>query len=796
MSDNEETMSNGVQSTHEEDGADAKREDQSSSDDDSSSSSSGSSSSSDSSDSDDSDNEGDDKEQRATSDAGSQGSSQYMDRKYSIESLTSGATPPLGASNGLGHRSDAREKALAEPLNVNSTLAVSRFREKAQDDNGFLALGTKKRDRRTIEEIQRDIQKKRGKTGTTSSLTSTKKPLSGGIPAARPSPPRSSPVLSPESGVEMEKISLGLPMNKAGLKGKATNSARSRLEKKLLGRGGGGARTTTAAPAKGKKPTTTTTPGTGMVTNISAGKIIKPGTSSSSDHDSSSLPDTKLALEPKIEPKIVDGTQKPDVRALRALLRAVSRFGDLTDVSLYPGDHHKSFADEYKQSNFIIRSNVDSSLKMSEDSLHKLAVEMGACLQRSIEDDRDTAKFYELELKPGLVIERLYDNLKLRVAVQRALQDAGISPTKGPGAVYNLASKQVDTTVLGIGRDFPAWTWAEKDYDWNSKKDAALLLGIFVHGFGAWEDILGDDRLYLQKQRALKGERLKKRTENLLKRLPPPDNNPPRFISRITSLNPAVQNGKPSLDAIKSIASGAPVINGEIQNVQRQAPGSGSAPRTNEDSIRKSHTQLGGSGSSERPESVRKSSIAGSRDDEPSRDRSAPVKRSASDDNERRNGGDKQTSPRKKTKHKSSRSESKVSETPTRTGGTKRRMSADEILEKWKPNKKLKEIRQVLKKMQVMAEWSKDQHDEVVVDKVYKYVTTIGSAIDRIVVESEKKGSPKARDWDELCTALWTYAAGHTPFEPQMFERLYDDICADGDRLRQEVGRRTATTSS
>ncbi|GLD91690.1 hypothetical protein PINS_up000223 [Pythium insidiosum] len=310
----------------------------------SSSSSDSSSSSSDSdSDSDNEDQENADATLKSPSMVGAGGAAgshgMSADRKYSIDSL-SGST----ASNGLSHRSDvAKEKAHAEPLNVNSTRAAARFREQAGAETGLMALGTKKRDRRTIEEIQRDLQKKRGRSsGPSSSLTSAgvKKPMGASVPVARASPPKTSPVMSPDSGTEMEKISLGVPMGSLGaLKGKA-NSARARLEKKLLGRGGGRPATTT--PAKAKKPTATSasssTPQTsGMVTNISAG-VESTATESRGDYYNTGR------MEPKIEPKIIDA--KPDGRIIRSVLRSMLRYGDLTDVNLFRGDHHKSFADE------------------------------------------------------------------------------------------------------------------------------------------------------------------------------------------------------------------------------------------------------------------------------------------------------------------------------------------------------------------------------------------------------------------------------------------------------------------
>ncbi|KAF4044018.1 hypothetical protein GN244_ATG03895 [Phytophthora infestans] len=147
---------------------------------------------------------------------------------------------------------------------------------------------------------------------------------------------------------------------------------------------------------------------------------------------------------------------------------------------------------------------------------------------------------------------------------------------------------------------------------------------------------------------------------------------------------------------------------------------------------------------------------------------------------------------RKKEHRRSDRSDTKTDETSAVTNSVSVAplplLSTDECYEMWKPNKKLREIRQVLKKMKIMAEWSRNQKDETVVEKVFKYVSTIGEAIDRIVTQHEDKPEDhrpdtSSREVDELCTCLWTYAAGFTPFTPQGFERLYDDICADGEAL-------------
>lgn len=883
MSDNDDDRM--VTSAHEDDEPEAEdKHDGSSSDDDSSSSSSGSSSSDSDSDS-DSDHD-DDGQEESSATGNARDDTSY--RKYSIESLTSSST--FGSSNGV--RSD---KVTEEPLNVNTIRAAGRFREEVKTE--ITALGTKKRDRRTIEEIQRDLQKKRGKPlapSTSTTASAVKKPA---VPVARASPPKSSPVMSPDSGAEMERINLGLA---GGLKPGAikpgmskASSARSRLEKKLLGRSGGASTSARSSAATKKPSTSSSTAGVGTVTNISAPKITKPAGNSTSSSDPAQAAGESKTMEPKIEAKVVDNS-KPDGRVVRSVLRAMLRYGDLTDVNLFPDDHHKSFADEYRLPNFVVRANLESLCKASYDRLLSIACEIADGVKRVLEDQKDAFKFADTEMKPSQVIERLYENLKLRVAVQRALYEIGAPTGKGASAVYALVSKQSDTSVLGIGRDFPAWTWAEKEHDWNNRKDAALLFGIYVHGFGAWEDILNDDRLSMQQQRALKGERLKKRAENLLKRVPPPLNGSagePTIVQLANAFISGAQNPGQNLgDKINAIVNGAMVKGGRMQRAadrlaSRQAGGTGDS--VSEDSIRKSHTQ--GVASRDRERDVgrergrdrqREHSRSRDRSREQSRDRSrdrdrdrdrvkhrerdrdrdqerdrdrdrdregsrepasrkpsitspsrpplsrsetnesrersssktSTSKRSASDEStSRTQNGDSETSSRspKRSKHtendtaSSSRSKasssSKSSTEPAPS--TKRRLSDAECKDKWHPDTKLKTIRQVLKKMKIMTKWSKDQDDEVVVEKVYKYVTTIGEAIDNIVLESSKDSNASAdHEWDELGTALWTYAAEFTPFAPTTFERLYDDICADGERFqeleRDQQRRRSVSSSS
>lgn len=272
MSDDEDAMMLARSATDGDAEKDAKATQSSTSDDDdSSSSSSGSSSSSDSSDS-ESDGEGE---------SHSAQQAHAGDRKYSTESVAS--------SNGFART----ERSTAEPLtDVNSNRAAARFREQ-NSEVGLMALGTKKRDRRTIEEIQRDLQKKRSRAGSSGLLGGNSKPFTAASGAARASPPKGSPVLSPEpsGATDASQLAVGLPQIKMP-KGKP-NSARSRLTMKLLGRGRPNpvpapkpAVVKKAAPAPAAANSGALSGGMGIVTNISAGaKAAKSSTSSVSSND-------------------------------------------------------------------------------------------------------------------------------------------------------------------------------------------------------------------------------------------------------------------------------------------------------------------------------------------------------------------------------------------------------------------------------------------------------------------------------------------------------------------------------
>lgn len=297
-----------------------------------------------------------------------------------------------------------------------------------------------------------------------------------------------------------------------------------------------------------------------------------------------------------------------DGKVVRAMLRAMLRYGDLTDVGLYP--KAANFADEYKMPSFIERSNLQATTKVSMDRLQTLANDVAQKAKRAVEarPPHDNIKIAEVEARSSQIIERLYENLKLRVAVQRALRTAGCSSGNAQAnaqGAYVLVAKQSDLSVLGVQtRDLPSWTWAEKEHDWSQRKDAALLLGVYVHGFGGWEDILNDDLLHFQGQRALKGERLKKRAENLLKRLPAPDVDAgdPRIVQLAISLSSAGANSNQSLGAqfsaiihsgaIAGVTTSIPAVPATGGGRMARAAERFAARQQNEDTLARRHVGL------------------------------------------------------------------------------------------------------------------------------------------------------------------------------------------------------------
>lgn len=222
------------------------------------SSSCGSSSSSDSSDS-------DSEKEDAPENADSTHTDEIRTSNGNDLVASSGSNPPLRLNSSTSTSTESNRLR-----NVNSNRAAARFRQQQNAELGLMALGTKKRDRRTIEEIQRDIQKKRGKTTCTSNGN-----LQNCI--VKKSTLNNSPALSSDSGVEPATV-LSLNASKYNVPKGKVNSARSRLAMKVFGRRG----RSSSSNAKSKKNTPNTVT-TGIVTNISAGTMKKTTTISESN---------------------------------------------------------------------------------------------------------------------------------------------------------------------------------------------------------------------------------------------------------------------------------------------------------------------------------------------------------------------------------------------------------------------------------------------------------------------------------------------------------------------------------
>jgi hypothetical protein len=65
--------------------------------------------------------------------------------------------------------------------------------------------------------------------------------------------------------------------------------------------------------------------------------------------------------------------------------------------------------------------------------------------------------------------------------------DALTAAQQDPAASFRLEAAAVP----------PAAKWG-KAIGWTPRDDAALLLGVYYHGLGHWEEVIGDERLALQ----------------------------------------------------------------------------------------------------------------------------------------------------------------------------------------------------------------------------------------------------------------------------------------------------------
>ncbi|CAK4107679.1 unnamed protein product [Aphanomyces euteiches] len=585
------------------------------------------SASSDNSDSDDS----------SSSDSGSSSSS---DSDSDNENESKDEPAPSTTTTVLTTNED-KSMLASEPFDPNPLRAATRLKENT--DTGLMALGTKKRDRRTIEQIQKELSAKKPKPSNAET---------------RPLPRATNRVVSPALQPSGENITIPNP-NSADFslktKGKPT-TALGRLAQKISGR----ARPTAKAPVKSTaKPSTST--GTAMTSYLS-----RPSSSSTASTTTTPPTTTPPSTSP-IQGEVEDPKNNP--RIVRTILKALQRYGDSTDGNLY-AEQQSTFCDEFKQPTYLVRGKLSAHLKVSDDVLEQIAKDMIA--QCEAQKAEETIKYADVDIKPAPFLERLFENLKLRVAVQRAMQK---SKCKG--------------------------------------------------GFGAWEDILADPKLSLEKQRALKSNRLKNRAEKLLKRLPSP-------------LKPSASAA--GMDRLQRAA--------ERAKGRADEPPSTSPPPA--DSIRKEHVAANPyPGKQLQP--VRTSSSVASEDEE------GEIRSDESDREVRRPFGGKTI-----------RLPQEAKAPPPAL------LTLEQLNAKYNPKERLKHIRTTLKKVQKIASWAKGQKDDdVVLEKVSKYIVEIGAGIDQEVAKEE------ATKCDELATCLWTHAATFTPFSAVHFERLYDDMTCD-----------------
>ncbi|KAH9133419.1 hypothetical protein AeRB84_020554 [Aphanomyces euteiches] len=632
------------------------------------------SASSDNSDSDDS----------SSSDSGSSSSS---DSDSDNENESKDEPAPSTTTTVLTTNED-KSMLASEPFDPNPLRAATRLKENT--DTGLMALGTKKRDRRTIEQIQKELSAKKPKPSNAET---------------RPLPRATNRVVSPALQPSGENITIPNP-NSADFslktKGKPT-TALGRLAQKISGR----ARPTAKAPVKSTaKPSTST--GTAMTSYLS-----RPSSSSTASTTTTPPTTTPPSTSP-IQGEVEDPKNNP--RIVRTILKALQRYGDSTDGNLY-AEQQSTFCDEFKQPTYLVRGKLSAHLKVSDDVLEQIAKDMIA--QCEAQKAEETIKYADVDIKPAPFLERLFENLKLRVAVQRAMQKS-----KCKGGAHSFLSMAANLADLGIDT-VDAWREGERDCDWNIEKDRALLLGIYIHGQLRQDDCSLMSVLSLEKQRALKSNRLKNRAEKLLKRLPSP-------------LKPSASAA--GMDRLQRAA--------ERAKGRADEPPSTSPPPA--DSIRKEHVAANPyPGKQLQP--VRTSSSVASEDEE------GEIRSDESDREVRRPFGGKTI-----------RLPQEAKAPPPAL------LTLEQLNAKYNPKERLKHIRTTLKKVQKIASWAKGQKDDdVVLEKVSKYIVEIGAGIDQEVAKEE------ATKCDELATCLWTHAATFTPFSAVHFERLYDDMTCD-----------------
>lgn len=151
-------------------------------------------------------------------------------------------------------------------------------------------------------------------------------------------------------------------------------------------------------------------------------------------------------------------------------------------------------------------------------------------LQKSFQNKHEVSITIDgKELKAQNLMERIYYISKLSKAVENALSMRDLCPNALKDHLTSITDnpsksaefKKFKLSHFGLKNVVP-WTWAEKDYHWTTANDISLLLGTYIHGFGAWEDLCKDPCLGFSNVKnlpSMRKERMKKRIEYMIKQI-------------------------------------------------------------------------------------------------------------------------------------------------------------------------------------------------------------------------------------------------------------------------------------
>ena len=203
------------------------------------------------------------------------------------------------------------------------------------------------------------------------------------------------------------------------------------------------------------------------------------------------------------------------------LVRALMRYGKYQD---FPASVTTSQSDhDTKSRTYIEHANLPATDET-------LAQELVQSCEHAVLSHKDRGQKYQRtkvmmdgkEIKAYNLLERLYFNSKLHYWFTQCLKSKSKPSTESIMTTKVLLSMKWSLADLQLG-DMTAWSWGEKHHEWNSLvDDLYLLLGVYCHGIGGWDDMSNDDDL-VTKSRALcqiKGERLRTRVNAMLSKLP------------------------------------------------------------------------------------------------------------------------------------------------------------------------------------------------------------------------------------------------------------------------------------